>query len=136
MHVSIHDYMHTHTSNPPLAVPSSAPQNVTLSTETVNELTISWDRPPEISINGILTFYSLRYHRLRYDDYTFISVNGSQERTVLRGLESYTVYEVFIAATTVNGTGPFISHTALTAEDGNNIIILLLLLTDMVTLIG
>ena len=83
-----------------------------------NELTVSWTRPLEININGVLTFYSLRYHRIGLDDFVFVAVDGSQESTSLRGLESYAVYEVFIAASTINGTGPFISHTAQTRETG------------------
>ena len=90
-----------------------------ISANTPTQLSLSWDRPPAIDINGVLTFYSLRYHRVGYNDYNFTVVNGSLESVILKGLDNYTLYEVFIAATTANGTGPFISQAARTSENGN-----------------
>lgn len=79
---------------------------------------MAWDRPPEIDVNGVLTFYSLRYHIVGSEDFEFHTVNGSVERTTLRDLANYTTYEVFIAALSINGTGPFTSQTAKTSENG------------------
>lgn len=79
---------------------------------------MAWDRPPEIDINGVLTFYSLRYHIVGSEDFEFHTVNGSLESTALRGLDNYTTYEVFIAASSINGTGPFTNQRATTSENG------------------
>ena len=90
-----------------------------LSSNEPNQLQLTWDRPPEIETNGLLLFYSLRYHRANFDDYVFDTVNATSESVLLTGLVSHTVYEVFVAASTVNGTGPFARQTALTIETGN-----------------
>ena len=82
-------------------------------------------RPPEISINGVLTFYSLRYHRIGVDDFVFETADADLESTSLDQLHNHTLYEVFIAATTINGTGPFASQTAQTSENGTALYIIL-----------
>lgn len=99
-------------------MPSSAPQNLTITATVPNELTVTWDRPPEIDINGVLTFYSLRYHIVGSEDYEFYTVNGNLESIALTGLDNYTSYEVFIAALSINGTGPPTHQTATTSENG------------------
>jgi hypothetical protein len=100
----------------PAAVPSSPPQNLLLSSQQPHQLLLTWDRPPAIDINGLLLFYSLRYHRVGYDDFVFDSVDSSSETVVLSRLHSYATYEVFLAASTVNGTGPFARQTGQTIE--------------------
>lgn len=102
----------------PPAVPSSPPQNVLLTSQRPHELLLTWNRPPEIDINGVLLSYSLRYHRIGLDDYVFDTINSSSESVVLTGLYSYTTYEVFLGALTVNGTGPFARQTGQTIETG------------------
>lgn len=67
----------------------------------------------------MLTFYSLRYHKVGSADFFLERVNGSLQSSVIEGLDNYTMYEVLIAAMTVNGTGPFISQAARTSENGN-----------------
>ena len=104
----------------PAAVPSSPPQNLLLSSQQPHQLLLTWDRPPAIDINGLLLFYSLRYHRVGYDDFVFDSVDSSSETVVLSRLHSYATYDVFLAASTVNGTGPFARQTGQTIESGNS----------------
>ena len=78
-----------------------------------------WNRPPEIDINGVLLSYSLRYHRIGLEeDYVLDTISSSSERMVLSGLYSYTTYEVFLGALTVNGTGPFARQSGQTIETG------------------
>ena len=100
------------------AVPSSTPQSYTLTPTGPTELTLAWTRPPEIDINGVLLFYSLRYHTIDSDDFTLDAVSSDLEDFVLEGLANYTIYEALIGATTVNGTGPFTSQIATTNENG------------------
>ena len=99
-------------------VPSSAPQNFALTANHVTKLTMSWSRPPERDINGILTFYSVRYHIVATDNYTFKTADGRSHTFTLEQLSNYTEYEVLIAAATVNGTGPFDRKTKQTRENG------------------
>ena len=99
------------------AVPSSPPQNLLLSSQQPHQLMLMWDRPPDIDINGLLLFYSLRYHRVG-SEFIFDTVNSSSESLVLSGLQSYAMYEVFLSASTVNGTGPRARQTGQTVETG------------------
>ena len=91
---------------------------VLLSSELPNQLSLMWDRPPEIDINGLLLYYSLRYHRVGSDSFVLDALNASSDSTVLGGLDSYAVYEVILAASTVNGSGPMTTLTAQTIETG------------------
>ena len=80
---------------------------------------LTWDRPSEIDINGILTFYSVRYHVVGTSEFRFVPVfGGDAQHLVLEDLDNYTTYEVLIAANTVNGSGPTISSTGMTRENG------------------
>ena len=99
------------------AVPSSPPQNLLLSSQQPHQLLLTWDRPPDIDINGLLLFCSLRYHRVG-SEFMFDTVNSSLESLVLSGLQSYAIYEVFLSASTVNGTGPRARQTGQTVETG------------------
>lgn len=98
-------------------VPTSPPMSVTVSASVPSQLMVTWGRPSEIDINGVLKFYSLRYHRINFNDFDLTAINASQDSIILTGLYNYTLYEVLIAATTINGTGPFISHTIQTSEN-------------------
>ena len=102
-------------------VPTSPPMSVTVSASVPSQLMVTWGRPSEIDINGVLKFYSLRYHRINFNDFDLTAINASQDSIILTGLYNYTLYEVLIAATTINGTGPFISHTIQTSENGTYI---------------
>ena len=84
----------------------------------MNELTLNWDRPPEVHINGVLTFYSIRYHIVGTDDFMFTITNGGSQSLTLEQLSNYTEYEVLIAAGTINGTGPFVRKTERTRQNG------------------
>lgn len=61
----------------------------------------------------------MRYHIVGTSAFQFVPVIGGDSRNlVLDGLDNYTTYEVLIAANTVNGSGPTISSTEMTRENG------------------
>ena len=98
------------------SVPSGTPANFTGFSYSPNSVTLSWDPPVFSTQNGIITSYSVRVE----------NPDGSQAETlealgtsfVVTNLSPYTTYNFFVAASTIVGTGPFISTFAITLEDG------------------
>ena len=83
-----------------------------------NELAISWERPTEIDINGLLRYYIIEYCIVNQSN-TLLTVNvtGDMLSTVLNNLNNFTVYNVSVAAFTV-GSGQFSSEIERTCENG------------------
>ena len=102
-------------------VPIVAPDNLVVENISANELSVSWERPNEININGELRSYTIQYFIT--DDpntvYT-VSVPGDSLTAVLDGLNNYTFYNVSVAAFTI-GNGPFASEIQRTSENGRHV---------------
>ena len=81
-----------------------------------NALSVIWDRPTEIDINGVLRLYIIEYYIVDQSD-TLLTVNVTGNMTVLDNLNNFTDYNVSVAAFTV-GTGPFSSEIERTSENG------------------
>ena len=86
---------------------------------TVNpsSLRVSWQLPPEIDRNGIITSYLLLNTRVESGDITSETVTSGMTRTI-SGLVSFFDYSIRVAAINVNGTGPF--SDALVQESGQD----------------
>ena len=99
-------------------VPSSPPQNVTLTGDDPASLIVSWDPPLEINHNGVITGYVIDYTRVGSND--MMSVNGNSGTTyTISGLVAYVNYSVIVAAVNVNGTGNFSNRmVGRSGEDG------------------
>lgn len=64
--------------------------------------------PDESGRNGIISNYTIRYSaKDSGDDFIEVVTMTNATQYTLTGLQSDTLYEIFIAANTVNGTGPF-----------------------------
>ena len=100
------------------AVPVVAPDNLVVENISANELGVSWERPTEIDINGVLRYYIIEYFIVEQSD-TLLTVNvtGNVLNTVLNDLDNFTVYSVSVAAFTVD-TGPSSTETERTSENG------------------
>ena len=86
--------------------PTAAPENLIVVNISASELNVSWERPNEININGILRYYIIDYYILNQEEnMTSANVSGETLYTVLSGLNNFTTYSVSVAAFTV-GTGP------------------------------
>ena len=87
-------------------VPSSPPQNVTVSSINPASLMMSWQPPTEIDHNGPITGYIIQYTRVGSSD--MMSVNVSSDLTVymISGLVAYVDYSVTVVTVNINGTGP------------------------------
>ena len=83
-----------------------------------NELNVSWERPNEININGMLRYYIIDYYIFNQEEtMTSVNVSGETLYTVLSGLNNFTTYSVSVAAFTV-GTGPSSIGLETTSENG------------------
>ena len=116
---------HLHTLVPlPLypthTVPSGAPRDLTVQNSSANSLSVSWERPEERDVNGVLTEYIVEYFIVNTSDNQTVRVNGSTLMAELVDLNNYTVYSVSVSAVTV-GVGPNTTATERTSENGSYI---------------
>jgi len=99
-------------------VPTAAPENLMVVNISANELNVSWERPNEININGILRYYIIDYYIVNQEEnMASANVSGETLYTVLSGLNNFTTYSVSVAAFTV-GTGPSSIELETTSENG------------------
>ena len=97
-------------------VPSSPPQNVMVTSVNPASLMVSWQPPPMIDHNGMITSHVIQYTRGGTSNMT--NVNSGTTHTI-SGLVAYVDYSVTVAARTVNGTGTFSSAMVQrSGEDG------------------
>ena len=98
-------------------VPSSPPQNVTVTSVELASLMVSWQPPPMIDHNGPIT-YMIRYTRVGSSNMMSENVLSGTSRTLSR-LIPYVDYSVTVAAVNVNGTGPF-SNPPVVGKSGED----------------
>lgn len=98
-------------------VPSEQPQNVYAKDKaSATVIYLSWERPPEHTIHGILRGYYIWYSIISlgiYDetpvfpqDYKRKQLPAASKSDALTDLESYATYDIRIAAFTSKGYGP------------------------------
>ena len=93
------------------AVPSSPPQQVIVTSVDSTTMKVSWKPPPMIHHNGLLTGYIIQYTSVGSSDTTSVTVT-SGNTFIISGLDKSN-YSVSVAATNINGTGPFSTPTVL-----------------------
>lgn len=98
-----------------LAVPNAAPVNLTVQNISANSLSVSWERPSEIDVNGVLRRYEVDYFIEEESNTQTVNVTGTD--TTLEGLNNYTIYNVSVYAVTI-GRGPPASEVERTSENG------------------
>ena len=103
-----------------ISAPVAAPGNLTVVNISANELNVSWERPNEIDINGVLRYYILEYYIVTQTaTLATANVSGDTLSTVLGGLNNFTSYSVSVAAFTIR-TGPFSTEVETTSENGKD----------------
>uniref|UniRef100_A0A8C4I444 protein-tyrosine-phosphatase n=1 Tax=Dicentrarchus labrax TaxID=13489 RepID=A0A8C4I444_DICLA len=110
------------------AKPSAAPEGVSCESASSTSLRVSWRPPPMEGQNGELAGYELRYQRVsgaggggQGQEVKGLPIPAQQGQTLLEGLEKWSWYNITMAASTAEGTGPN-SPAALcrTDEDGKS----------------
>lgn len=104
-----------------LAVPSTAPSNLTVIVNNSTTVTASWRLPPEIARNGIIRGFRLLYKKKDSGGLPAILNirNGTIHSQVVTGLDKYSEYEFQVVAFTSVGDGPKSSVVVKrTKEDG------------------
>lgn len=89
------------------SVPSSSPQDIRCTALSSQSLQVSWDAPPNSSLNGILKGYKVIWENM---DALTESAKSEMKITsaltvVIHGLEKYTNYSVQVLASTRAGDG-------------------------------
>ena len=104
-------------------VPSSPPQSVMVTSVNPSSLRVSWQPPPEIDRNGVITGYVIEYTRSGINN-TVTATSGTTD--TISALIPFVEYSVTVAAMTINGTGPYSNPPVLgtSGEDGRSISIL------------
>ena len=74
-----------------------------------SSLVVSWQSPPVIDHNGVITEYVIEYTRVGTSDTMRETVNSGTTQTIISGLVAFVNYSVQVAAINVNGTGSFSS---------------------------
>lgn len=89
-----------------LAVPSSPPQDVRCTALSSQSLQVSWDSPPDSSLNGILKGYKVMWENTDALAESKPEMKITTALTVvIHGLEKYTNYSIQVLASTRAGDG-------------------------------
>ena len=103
--------------------PSSPPEGVELVPDNSTSLRLQWGLPPESERNGIITQYVVECTGIASvqspvvpTSPTFSTPPSLQQ--LLTGLDPFTSYSCRVAATNVNGTGPFSAWVSATTLEG------------------
>nr|XP_014267767.2 receptor-type tyrosine-protein phosphatase S isoform X4 [Maylandia zebra] len=95
------------------AKPSAAPEGVSCESASSTSLRVSWGPPPMEGQNGELAGYELRYQKVSGagggglgPEVKDLPIPAQQGQTVVEGLEKWSWYNITIAASTAEGTGP------------------------------
>ena len=78
---------------------------------------MSWERPSEIDVNGVLNAYNIDYFIEGESNLQTATVAGDVLNTTLEGLNNYTIYSVSVYAVTID-RGPPASQVERTSENG------------------
>ena len=98
-------------------VPSGPPVNLVVQNTSANSLSVSWERPSEIDINGIRIRYDIDYAMESDDELQTVAVPEDTLTAMLVDLDNYTVYRVSVYAVTID-RGPPANQTERTSENG------------------
>ena len=104
----------------PSSEPNASPQAVSILSISSHSFTMRWDPPPKRKQNGEIVSYEVQY---REEGSSSTVVNDTTQGIVYTAedLKTDRVYQFRVAATTVNGTGPFSNMTEVaTIPTGND----------------
>ena len=85
-----------------------------------SSLRVSWQPPPEIDRNGVITGYVIEYTRSGGSS-DMVTITSGTTRTI-SGLVTFVDYSVTVAAMTSNGTGPLSDPVVQTSGQNSKFI--------------
>ena len=107
------------------AVPSAAPQHISVSASTPRSAVVRWRDPPLDDQNGQIVHYVVRYFpaddrsSVREEEVEAAEGQDDVIEHVVDQLQPFTTYEFAVAAATAAGQGPFSDHSSVTMpQDG------------------
>ena len=98
-------------------VPSAAPLELMVQNSSANSLSVSWQRPEQEDLNGILIRYDIEYFIAEEPNPQILSESVDTLTTMLMALNNYTIYNVSVYAVTI-GRGPPANQQERTSENG------------------
>ena len=127
MVLHMHMYMYVHYASQsrclspslfPLTEPTAPPQRVDIFSTSSHSFTMTWAPSPKGQQNGEIVSYAVEY-REEGSNSTVVNTTRGMRYTA-EDLTTDRVYQFRVAATTVNGTGPFSEWTeVVTIPTGN-----------------
>ena len=106
----------------PEEVPEAPPQNLLAISDNSSVIHITWDAPPDDTINGELKSYEILYSKADAKVFSVITFELSDstpdvsQKLDIPGVKPYTEYIIQIAAMNNQGTGPVAKTVVVTAE--------------------
>ena len=89
-------------------VPSGPPRNIVTESINPSSIRVTWEAPDVIHWNGPLVQYIIRSINLDSGTASSVIISGlSKLQSVLPELDAFTLHSIQVAATSINGTGPF-----------------------------
>ena len=101
------------------AVPSAAPQDVSVSASTPRSAVVRWRDPPLDDQNGLIVHYLVRYFpandssSVREEEVEGAKGQDNVIEHAVNQLQPFTTYEFVVAAATDVGRGPFSNPSSL-----------------------
>ena len=109
------------------AVPSAAPQNVSVSASTPRSAVVRWRDPPLDHQNGLIVHYVVRYFpakdssSVREEEVEAAEGQDDVIEHVVGNLQPFTTYEFVVAAATSVGQGPFSNPSSVTTPEDSEL---------------
>ncbi|XP_071789268.1 uncharacterized protein [Asterias amurensis] len=88
--------------------PYGFPANITVEADSASAIRVIWNQPIFTERNGLITGYKLKYRTVDNGKRTHtLIIDGDVRSYTIQDLEKETAYEIRMAASNANGTGPF-----------------------------
>lgn len=115
------------------SAPSGPPRDVKVAAKSSTELNVSWEAPSKDLWNGNLLGYNIGYQEVSESVAQFSSNNTAMHnmkavdigpdfggKTVISGLNMFTMYSIIVQAFNSRGVGPFSDPTTVRTDEGGN----------------
>ena len=102
--------------------PYAPPVNVHGHNKSSTSIWVDWDTVPEADQNGIILTYTVTYTALTGGIPRTAVVSAPTTHVILRSLEEYTNYSIFVFASTVKGDGNASAPIVVTTDQDSKLL--------------